>query len=189
MRHWSLATRRLCLDVGTSLNAANANTAPPWSIESTHGIDFNGDSDQLDRVLFRQLDLATPWSTGMGASYTGPTFFGGFTAFRQSTATQTERPMRLSFKTTPRPTIFALVVRNATGHLVFLFQTSEPVKFVTGDSISQRTQQRTSSSGRFVVQSGGSFIFRKNDLAATDTTITLTLGSYVVPLQHSCGDE
>jgi hypothetical protein len=107
----------------------------------------------------------------MGASYTGPVFFGGFTAFRQSTAAANGTTDAFIIQNNGTTDDLRAVVRNATGHFVFLFQTSEPVKFVTGDSISQKTQQLNSSSGRIVVQSGGQFYLSQNSLAAADTTI------------------
>lgn len=133
--------------------------------------DFNGDGNKDGRVIFRALDLNTPWLASSG-SYSGPSFYGGVTIFSETlTGTFRVRASSVINNTNGdylRPisdmgaqgTADDPILR--AGAMVFLFQIDTPGggKFSTGDSLTHGQGSGGSvfnSTHRFVVRSNGQF--------------------------------
>lgn len=91
------ASAQTLVDFGGDMVGANLQFQSEISnaqTEATLDRDFNGDGNKTGRVVFRALDLDTPWLANSG-SYTGPSFYGGMTAWTATTSGGTFR-MRAS---------------------------------------------------------------------------------------------
>ncbi len=156
---------------------AHANTAFVLESSVTAGnMDYNGDADTTDYVLFRALNLTAPWSDAMGANYSGPAFYGGFTIFSSGTdhVSRNARTDAFQISNSGASDRIRPVVRNVIlATSVFLFNTSSVGKFESGagNQLQANVSQLTSATGQFIVRAGGSFYISQSTLIAGSNTI------------------